>query len=121
MSRADHRAIVAAFAPDAVLSFSGTHALGGTFRGREQISKWFEQLFAYLPGLKLVPQTIVVDGHPWNTSVATWFRVTATLSDGTPYENEGMQFLRIRWGRIVEDRLFEDTQLLARALSTRTS
>jgi len=28
------------------------------------------------------------------------------------YENEAMQFLHIRWGKIVEDHLFEDTYKL---------
>jgi hypothetical protein len=27
-----------------------------------------------------------------------------------------MQFLRLRWGRVVEDRLYEDTQKLAAVL-----
>ena len=36
---------------------------------------------------------------PGTAAVATRFRVTATLPDGRPYENEGMQFLRLRWGK----------------------
>jgi hypothetical protein len=30
-----------------------------------------------------------------------------------------MQLVRLRWGRIVEDRLYEDTQLLASELAAR--
>lgn len=39
------------------------------------------------------------------------------VPDGTPYRNEGMQRLEIRWGRIHQDRLFEDTQAVAEALA----
>jgi ketosteroid isomerase-like protein len=42
--------------------------------------------------------------------------VSATLADGRPYANEGMQFMRLRWGKVLEDRLYEDTQAVARAL-----
>jgi hypothetical protein len=48
--------------------------------------------------------------------VATRFAVSATLPDGRPYTNEGMQYLRLRWGRAVEDYLYEDTKLLAAEL-----
>jgi hypothetical protein len=48
--------------------------------------------------------------------VATRFRVSATLPDGRPYTNEGMQFLRLRWGKAIEDYLYEDTNKLAAEL-----
>ncbi len=38
------------------------------------------------------------------------------MRDGTPYRNEGMQYVRIAWGRILEDRVYEDTGTLERAL-----
>jgi hypothetical protein len=42
--------------------------------------------------------------------------VNATLPGGEAYENEGMQFLRLRWTAIAEDRLYEDTERLCAAL-----
>jgi hypothetical protein len=53
---------------------------------------------------------------PETRSVTTHFRVAATLPDGRPYTNAAMQFLRLRFGRVVEDRIYEDTQRLAAAL-----
>jgi ketosteroid isomerase-like protein len=55
-------------------------------------------------------------GWPWDTVAVTQFRIHAVLRDGRPYTNDGMQFLRIRWGRIVEDRVFEDTYRLVMEL-----
>jgi ketosteroid isomerase-like protein len=118
VSRGDGKTVMRAFAPDAALFFAGDHALGGTFQGRAAIGAWFERLFTTFPDLQLEPEKIVVEGFPWDTSVATRFTVTATLPTGGAYMNEGMQLLRIRWGRVVEERLYEDTQALSRALGT---
>jgi ketosteroid isomerase-like protein len=117
LSQGDHESVTRAFAPTAELWFVGDHALGGRLEGRELIREWFRRLFAIFPDLRLEPEVILVDGLPWNTVAATRFRVTATLPNGKPYTNSGMQFLRLRWGRIVEDRLYEDTHALSRALN----
>ena len=118
VSRGDRAAVMRAFSPEASLSFAGDHALAGTFEGRESIDDWFARLFRCFPDLRLEPERIVVEGFPWDTSVATRFHVGATLPTGDPYTNEGMQLLRIRWGRVVEERLYEDTQALSDALRT---
>jgi ketosteroid isomerase-like protein len=99
-----------------VLRFSGDHPMGGEHRGPDEVRAWFERVHGYFPDLRFEPIDIVVDGWPWNTRVATRFRVSATLPDGRPYENEGMQFLRLRWGKVFEDYLYEDTQKLATEL-----
>jgi ketosteroid isomerase-like protein len=116
LSRGQYDRVVRSFAPNATLTFAGDHALGGTFKGADAIGGWFERLFRVFPDLGLHPDRIVVEGGPWNTRVATCFRVTATLPNGASYRNEGMQFLNIRWGRVIEDRLVEDTQALTAAL-----
>lgn len=67
-------------------------------------------------GVRFEPTEIVVAGGPWNTVVTTRLRITATLPGGSDYANEGVQFLRLRWGKVVEDHIYEDTQKIARAL-----
>jgi ketosteroid isomerase-like protein len=112
----EYEAIVRSFSPSAALCMAGTHPLGGRLDGIDVIRRWFQRLFRLFPDLELRPLSIVVGGWPWDTVVATRFRVSATLPDGRPYANEGMQLLRLRWGRVVEDLLYEDTQALAAAL-----
>jgi ketosteroid isomerase-like protein len=112
LSAGDSEAVVGQFDPAGLFVFSGSHVLGGERRGPEAVRRWFEQAFDLFPGLQLEPQAVVVNGWPWNTVVATHFHIRATLPDGRPYRNEGMQLLRLRWGRIVEDRIYEDTQKL---------
>jgi ketosteroid isomerase-like protein len=116
LSSGNYEAVLKLFGPSSVFFFAGTHELGGERRGVAAVREVFRHIFARFPGLQLEPQEIVVSGAPWNTRVAVLFVVRATLSDGEPYRNEGMQFLRLRWGRVVEDRLYEDTQKLAAVL-----
>jgi ketosteroid isomerase-like protein len=109
-------ALARQFRPDATFCFAGDHALGGELRGRAQIAAWFARIGRIFPGLTLTPLSIIVNGGPWNTTVATRFRVRATLPDGSAYANEGVQILRICWASIAEDRVFEDTDRLRAAL-----
>lgn len=109
--------VLARFADDVVFSFYGDHALGGELRGREAVRAFFDRTFRLFPDLRLEPLTVVAGGPPWNTVASTRFSLRATLPGGEPYRNEGMQFLRLRWGKVVEDRLYEDTQRLVQALS----
>lgn len=39
-----------------------------------------------------------------------------TLAEGGEYRNEGMQWVTLRWGRMVDDYVLEDTARLAEAL-----
>jgi ketosteroid isomerase-like protein len=109
--------VVGSFSPTAVFSFSGDHALGGRLESNELIREWFQRLYRIFPDLRFKPQAIVVNGFPWNTMVAARFAVSATLPNGKPYANEGMQFIRLRWGRVVQDFIYEDTEALSLALA----
>jgi ketosteroid isomerase-like protein len=101
------------FARDAVFQMMGDHHLGGERRGHAAIRAWFEEVARLFPDLRLEPTEIVVSGWPWNTRVATRFRVSSAAAG---YVNEGIQFMRLRWAKAVEDRLFEDTKVLEAAL-----
>lgn len=109
LSVGDYEAVVKQFGPDSRFVFSGDHALGGERRGQDAVRKWFQQMLRLFPGVRIEPRDVVVNGWPWNTVVATHLAIGATLEDGRPYRNEGMQLLRLRWGRVVEDLIFEDT------------
>lgn len=121
LTREEYEKVVAQFAPSARFLFAGDHAFGGERRGPDQIRAWFEEAFELFPDLRLEPDQILVGGWPWDTWIAVHFRVRATLRDGSPYRNEGMQLLHLRWGRAVEDYLFEDTQKLAAALKVQAA
>jgi ketosteroid isomerase-like protein len=109
LSQGDYESIVKSFGPDSRFMFAGDHALGGERRGQGAVREWFEQMLRAFPGIQIVPQTVVVNGWPWNTVIATHLAISATRPGGREYRNEGMQLLRLRWGRVVEDLIYEDT------------
>lgn len=116
ISQANFDAVLKLFAPDIHFTFVGEHTMGGDWRDRSIVKQWFNRVHRLFPDLHLTPLSIRVSGWPWDVTAITRFEVRATLPDGSPYRNQGMQILRIRLGKIVEDYLIEDTQLLAAAL-----
>ncbi|WP_051425695.1 nuclear transport factor 2 family protein [Jiangella gansuensis] len=112
----DFQLAVALAAPDVRFRFVGDPPYGAELRGRDAFARWFEQTQENLPGLRLRPADIVVKGWPWNTTVVVRLTISATLADGSAYTNEGVQWVRLRWGRMVDDYVLEDTARLAAAL-----
>jgi ketosteroid isomerase-like protein len=116
-----YRQAVALAAPDMRFRFVGDTPMGADLRGREAFADWFERFERTFPGLRLTLQDVVVQGPPWNTSVVTRLTVRGTLADGSAYENEAMQWVRLRWGRMVEDTVLEDTLRLDQAYRKQTA
>lgn len=112
----DFDAAVAMAHPDIRFRFLGDTALGADVHGREAFREWFNALERHLPGVRLDLVDVVADGWPWDTKVAAQLRVTGTLADGTPYRNTAIQWLTLRWGRLVDDLVLEDTLALDSAL-----
>ncbi len=116
LSSGDWQKPVSMFAKDSVLRFPGDHALAGEYRGREEIRGWFSRTWA-LFDMDFTVDDVTVAGPPWDLRVATRWRNRPRTSDGRAFPNRGMQYLRLRWGRIVDDELYEDTQVLAEAVA----
>lgn len=116
LSAGDWRTPVRRFAPDAVLRFPGDHALAGEFRGRAAIEGWFGRAWS-LFDMDFTVDDVVVSGPPWDIRIATRWRNAPRTADGRVFPNRGMQYARIRFGRVVEDELYEDTQVLAEAVA----
>lgn len=114
-NRGNWQAIVDALGARFVYRFVGDTPLGGTRTTRSAMQDWFRRIYRLVPDARFAPQAVVVEGPPWNTQVMTYVKFQGTLpatdgAKGMPYENEVMQLMRIRWGRIVEVTTLEDTQ-----------
>jgi ketosteroid isomerase-like protein len=114
-NRGNWQAIIDALGDPFVYNFVGETPLGGTRTTRPAMQAWFRRIFELVPDAQLYPQEIVVEGFPWNTRVMTYVKFRGTLPatpdhSATPYENEVMQLMRIKWGRIVSVKTIEDTQ-----------
>ena len=109
LSAGNYEPIVQQFGPRSRFYFAGDHALGGERRGQDEVREWFQLALQLFPGLRIEPRDVVVNGWPWNTVIATRLAISAPRPGGREYRNEGMQLLRLRWGRVAEDLIYEDT------------
>jgi ketosteroid isomerase-like protein len=115
INRGNWQAVVDALSDKFVYRFVGDTPLGGTRTVKASMQEWFKRIFRLVPDAQLHPQMIVVEGAPWNTRVMTYVKFKGTLpgskgAKGEPYENEVMQLMHIKWGRIISVLTIEDTQ-----------
>jgi ketosteroid isomerase-like protein len=104
------------YAPDATLEFPGEHSWGPVYRGRDEIEAFLRRFLD--AGLRGELGAIFVAGPPWATRIAVEFDDHVDDADGTRvYDNRAVIVLRTRWGRVVGERVYEDTQKVA-ALDT---
>jgi ketosteroid isomerase-like protein len=101
--------------------FVGDTPLGGERSTHKSMRAWWERLYRLFPGAQFYPQTIVVEGPPWSTTVMTYIKIKGMLPPvgmvgPEPYENEFTQLMQLRWGKITSVLTLEDTQRFARVL-----
>jgi ketosteroid isomerase-like protein len=117
LNRREVEPVLGRFTPDAHFRFRGDHPLGADLRGPDAIRAWFARAFDLLPDLCFGVDDVTVAGAPWRLRVVTRYTARGTGRDGRPFSYEGVQFLRVRWGRVAEDLLYPDTQAIAAALA----
>jgi hypothetical protein len=94
---------------DVHFRFLGQHSWAADYHSKAEVRKWLERYRE--ARLELEPHEVVVSGPPWNTVICTRFTDRATDENGSViYENEGVLFDRMVWGRIREHISYEDTQ-----------
>jgi len=96
---------------DARFFFPGRHSFAADLSQPAEIRAWFERFVALGPHVEI--SDVIVSGPPWSMRVGVRFADGITLPDGSHYANEGMQYLRLSWGRVRLDRIFLDTQAVA--------
>ena len=100
------------YAKDAVLIFPGDNSWGPVYRGHDEIRGFLERFLRV--GLQGELHEILVSGPPWNTTVMARFTDHAHAPDGARvYENDAIIHLKSRWGKVVEERVYEDTEKVA--------
>lgn len=120
-NQGDWAAVVDALAPRFSYRFVGDTPLGGTRTTHAAMRLWWQRLYRLFPGAQFVPQSVVVQGPPWATTIMTHVRIlgtapTASDRSARPYENEFMQKMTLRWGKITEVVTLEDTQRFVNVL-----
>ncbi len=97
--------------------FAGDHALGGERHTKAAFETWLNRLFRLFPDLQFRLYDVIVSGMPWNTRVAIIWKDEGYAVDGVPYENHGIHYLKLRWGKLEALYARLDTQLLEKTLN----
>jgi len=93
-------------ADDVHFVYLGDHPLATELHGADAMRAWLrDELFGRLPGLRFQVEDMIVEGGPWSTRMAT--RYAATRNGQLIYR--GVQFTRVVWGKLVEERILPDT------------
>lgn len=100
----DDRIMMWASAPDVAFTFPGQSSFAATLVGREALSEWLARFRTFEPTFDV--GDVVVSGPPWNMRAAVRFRDAI----GQDYENEGVEWLTFRWGKVQSLQVFLDTE-----------
>jgi hypothetical protein len=100
------------FAEDAHLIFRGKSSLAADLQGKPDIAGWLRNLMQL--DLRWQIHDVVVQGPPWNTRLVTRYTVSAGHRPGHDrLVYEGVQYARLRWGRVRLDDILPDTEAVA--------
>jgi ketosteroid isomerase-like protein len=114
LERGDIEQVLRQFDSGCTLTFVGDTPLGVQASSGADIRRWFERFGRLLPHPRFEVQRLLVGGPPWNQRLAAHVLIRSTI-DGEPYENQFAHFLTLRWGKVREDLILEDTQTWERA------
>ena len=104
--------MLSGYAKNAVSVFPGDSSWGGEHRGRDAIEQFLQRFVRV--GIQFEAHEIVVSGWPWSATICVLFSDHAKAPDGTVvYENHGVIYARMRWGKIVYQETFEDVNKIA--------
>jgi ketosteroid isomerase-like protein len=108
----DIRPTVLLDAPDIRFVFPGSNSWSGTFNGRDAHGKWLERLARV--GVKTEPDEVLASGLPWNMTVCIRGRSWWDSPSGERvYSNRFVIWGKLRWGRLTEYEVYEDTEKAA--------
>lgn len=105
------------FADEIVYEFEGEHSLGGKRISKKGVEKWFERLILLLPS-KFLINSISISGPLWNTTAFIEFTDSVTPKFGQPYKNNGIQVVKLRFGKAYNIHTYVDTEKIIKALTT---
>jgi ketosteroid isomerase-like protein len=96
-------------APDMGFTFPGRNSWSGTFHGRDAHRQWLERLVEV--GVKTDVDEVVAGGLPWRMTACVRGRSWRDTPDGQRiYDNRFVMWLKLRWGRLAEYEVYEDTE-----------
>jgi ketosteroid isomerase-like protein len=109
LRRGDTSLVLRLDADDVRLRFPGDSSWGGEFRGKAEHERWLRRFVE--AGLQIFPDQVVAKGLPWKITLCVRGHIHLRDPKGeTVYENRYVIWGLIRWGKLKEYEVFEDTQ-----------
>ncbi len=108
LNRGDLDGFLELWDQDAVFTFPGTNILGGVYRGKAEIQRFFWLLRQVIVGLRFDINQVLVNGE----YIAMEWEDSGRTIQGEPFNNQGVTIMRLRDGRLVEARDYLDTEKL---------
>ena len=108
VERGDLDQVLRQFRADCEFVFVSRTALGARLSGQADLRRWFERFRRLLPDPAFDVRRLVIGGPVWNQRLAAHVIIRSRVA-GDPYENQFAQFLTLRWGKVGEDLILEDT------------
>ncbi len=100
---------VAMYSDDVRFRFPGNSSFAPGASGKPELEEWLGR-FARL-GLQIFPDQVVMTGFPWKQTIAVRGHVHLDdPDDGRMYENRYVIWGRMRWGKMREYEVYEDTE-----------
>ena len=96
--------------------FEGDHTLGGSRTSKIGVEKWFERLLLLLPSQFSI-NSITVSGPVWETTAIIEFTDTVTPKFGQPYKNNGIQVVKLKFGKAYKIHTYVNTYKIITALN----
>jgi hypothetical protein len=111
----DAELALARFADTGRLVFHGRSRLAADLRTKPEIAEWLSGLMRL--DLRWTVHEVLVQGPPWDTRLVTRYTVS-TIREGSRRDlYVGVQYARLKWGRVYLDEILPDTEALAEHLS----
>jgi hypothetical protein len=105
----DYRPLLRMDANDVRFRFPGTSTWSTELQGKAELERWLQRFTS--AGLQIYPDQVIVQGLPWNTTIAIRGTVHLRTPDGdTVYENRYVIWGKVAWGRMGAYEVYEDTE-----------
>lgn len=108
LRRGNVRPLLLLYHQNVRFSFPGRNSWSGVLHGKRNVEQWLRRLADV--GLQNVPDEVVVQGMPWNTTVCVrGHDYLDTAEEGCVYENRYVIWGHMAWGRLRSYEVYEDT------------
>ena len=94
-------------ADDIEFTFPGHNSFATRITSKSEVADWMARFASMSPRFDV--EDVIVSGLPWNMRVAVRF----TDAIGDDYRNQGVEYLRIRWGKLRSIEVFLDTERIS--------